>query len=653
VTGTNEDTISSGTSIATILASAGVNYADVDTGAVNGIAITGKLGNGNWQYSTDGGSTWTNFGTVSSTSALLLDSTALVRYSPDQQNGETATFSFRAWDETTGTSGSHANVSVNGATTAYSSNSASVSIVVTSVNDAPTITNGATVSLTGTNEVTPSASISVSSLLSGAGYNDVDTNAILTSGIAITASTGNGTWQYSTNGTTWVDFGSVSSAHALLLTSGTQIRYVPDHQNGETATFGFHAWDQTTGTASGVTASYADATTNGTTTAYSSNSAVAQIQVGPINTAPVNTVPGTLTTNQTVSAAISGLSIADVDAGSGSMTVTLGVLHGTLIVTGGTAVITGSGTNTITLTGTVSAINSTLASAVTYAPLTTYSGSDTLTFTTDDNGNTGIGGPQTVTKTMAITINASVINPVPPPPPPPPAVVPPPPPPPPPPVPPPPPPPPPHDPSTGQTGAHEGQSNPDGSAMARTNDEAILGVTNRPEAERKAPLASLGNTATITTSVASVGVQTTRGVVGNATTNVEGISEQLQLLNISSPKLQTANFNVMLGTIAKGAKIHLDDTANTSKVTDEDQSTVGKVLNMSFVHQAQVSGAAVSAGLVTWALNSGGILSSVMATVPSWKNLDPISLLDKNVGDRPDVDIDDQSEESVTDMLSE
>jgi hypothetical protein len=109
----------------------------------------------------------------------------------------------------------------------------------------------------------------------------------------------------------------------------------------------------------------------------------------------------------------------------------------------------------------------------------------------------------------------------------------------------------------------------------------------------------------------------------------------------------------MLGNLAKGAKIHLDDAANTTKVADGDQSTVGKVLNMSFLHQAQVSGAAVSAGLVTWALNSGGILSSVMATVPSWKNLDPISLLDKNVGDRPELDVEDQSEESVTDMLSE
>jgi hypothetical protein len=189
--------------------------------------------------------------------------------------------------------------------------------------------------------------------------------------------------------------------------------------------------------------------------------------------------------------------------------------------------------------------------------------------------------------------------------------------------------------------------------MPRNNDEAISN-TRQEQPDRRAPLASLGNTATITSSVAAVGVTPNRGIVGNAASNAEGISGQLQLLNIgNSPKLQTANFNIMLGNIARGSKVHFDDPSVTTKAADEDQSAVAKVLNMSFAHQAQVSGAAVSAGLVTWALNSGGILSSVMATVPSWKNLDPISLLDKNVGDRPDMDVEDQSEESVSDMLSE
>ena len=54
-------------------------------------------------------------------------------------------------------------------------------------------------------------------------------------------------------------FGSVSASNALLITSTTQVRYIPDGTNGETATFTFVAWDQTSGTAStNGTASYAN-----------------------------------------------------------------------------------------------------------------------------------------------------------------------------------------------------------------------------------------------------------------------------------------------------------------------------------------------------------------------------------------------------------
>ena len=118
------------------------------------------------------------------------------------------------------------------------------------------------------------------------------------------------------------------------------------------------------------------------------------ILVTAVNDAPVNTVPGAQSTNEDVSKVLTGLSIADVDAGAGSMTVTLAVAHGTLVVVGGTAAISGSGTATVTLTGTVAAINLTLsaANAVTYVPTADYNSSDTLTMTTSDNGNTGAGG---------------------------------------------------------------------------------------------------------------------------------------------------------------------------------------------------------------------------------------------------------------------
>jgi len=94
-----------------------------------------------------------------------------------------------------------------------------------------------------------------------------------------------------------------------------------------------------------------------------------------------------------------------VDAGSGSVTVTLGVTNGTLSVTGGTATISGSGTGTVILTGTVAQINATLnaSNAVTYNPTANYSGNATLSITTNDNGNTG-GGVLSDSDTVAITV---------------------------------------------------------------------------------------------------------------------------------------------------------------------------------------------------------------------------------------------------------
>ncbi len=134
------------------------------------------------------------------------------------------------------------------------------------------------------------------------------------------------------------------------------------------------------------------------------------INITAVNDAPVNTVPATQATNEDTSKAITGLSIADVDAGSGSVTVTLAVTNGTLTVAGGSAAIANSGTSTVTLTGTLGAINSTLASNVTFVPNANFSGVVTLTMTTNDNGNSG-GAPLSDVDT--VTINITAVNDVP------------------------------------------------------------------------------------------------------------------------------------------------------------------------------------------------------------------------------------------------
>ncbi len=131
-------------------------------------------------------------------------------------------------------------------------------------------------------------------------------------------------------------------------------------------------------------------------------------QLDVFNTAPVNTVPGAQSLLEDGSRVISGLAISDPDAGSGYLTVTLNVSNGVLNVLAGPAVISGSGTGSVVLSGTVAMINATLAAAgaVTYVPAANYNGSDSLTMTTLDNGNTGLGGPLSDTDTVAITVTS-------------------------------------------------------------------------------------------------------------------------------------------------------------------------------------------------------------------------------------------------------
>ena len=53
-------------------------------------------GNGTWQYSTDGGAIWNTVPTtVSDTAALLLRDVDRIRFVPDGQNADAASFDFR------------------------------------------------------------------------------------------------------------------------------------------------------------------------------------------------------------------------------------------------------------------------------------------------------------------------------------------------------------------------------------------------------------------------------------------------------------------------------------------------------------------------------------------------------------------------------
>jgi large repetitive protein len=139
-----------------------------------------------------------------------------------------------------------------------------------------------------------------------------------------------------------------------------------------------------------------------------SNAATESLTVNAVNDAPVNTVPGPLSVESGLDALIKGLAVHDIDAAS--LTTSLHVDHGTLAVgSAGGAAVTGSGTATVTLIGSVAQIDATLGAAnnVIYHSALNFIGTDHLTFTSNDGGSSGAGGPLSDTDIVDINVGSS------------------------------------------------------------------------------------------------------------------------------------------------------------------------------------------------------------------------------------------------------
>ena len=140
--------------------------------------------------------------------------------------------------------------------------------------------------------------------------------------------------------------------------------------------------------------------------------AMVTLVVSAVNDPPLNTVPGaqTLLQDGSLTFAAGGgnrISVADVDAGGAALQVTLTATHGTMTLggTSGLSLVVGSGTGdtTMTFSGTLVDLNAALEGAI-YAPTSGYFGAATLEMTTNDLGNTGSGGAQATTDSIAITV---------------------------------------------------------------------------------------------------------------------------------------------------------------------------------------------------------------------------------------------------------
>ncbi|MFM8482989.1 MAG: beta strand repeat-containing protein, partial [Actinomycetota bacterium] len=120
------------------------------------------------------------------------------------------------------------------------------------------------------------------------------------------------------------------------------------------------------------------------------------LSVIAVNDAPINTVPTGVTVNEDFT--VSGLvaSIADIDAGSANLEVTLTAADGQVTFGGSTGA-------SVTKTGTLSALN-TLLNGFSFTPDANYFGDTTITMLTSDLGNTGTLGAQTDSDDIAITV---------------------------------------------------------------------------------------------------------------------------------------------------------------------------------------------------------------------------------------------------------
>ncbi|MEN6459211.1 MAG: peptidylprolyl isomerase [Thermoguttaceae bacterium] len=393
---------------------------------VGGIALTAVTGNGTWAYSLDDGATYTDIGTVSEIAALLLPADTILRYTPDAENGETVTITYRAWDATSGTAGATADTTTNGDATAFSSSTDTATLTVTDTNDAPVLTS-ATPSL-GTVVSTEATTITLIDTFLNNGSSstiitDVDTDATL-GGIALTAISGSGTWEYSLDGTTFTTISSVSESDALLLPSTASLRYTPSGDASESATITYRAWDATSGTAG----STADTTTNGGTTAFSTAIDTATLSV---NDAPVLTAATPSLGSDVLGTAVT-FTLADdlinVDGGSTVTDVDANDTVGGIAITA----ITGSGTWAYSLDGTTfTTISSVSASAalllsadatLRYTPGDSTAESATITYrawdatsgtageTADTTTNGGATAFSSATDTASLTVGGGSIS---------------------------------------------------------------------------------------------------------------------------------------------------------------------------------------------------------------------------------------------------
>src|SRR5262249_34674651 len=157
------------------------------------------------------------------------------------------------------------------------------------------------------------------------------------------------------------------------------------------------AYSNTSDNPSGATRTISYQVDDGSAQDHASNIATTTVAVTAVDDAPTASAPASYSATEQTSLNLknSGLSVSDVDGGTGSETLTISVGEGTLSASNGTsgATVLGSGSSSLTISGTTAQINAFLnsdaASTISYIDNTdTPSASTTLSLSINDNGHT-------------------------------------------------------------------------------------------------------------------------------------------------------------------------------------------------------------------------------------------------------------------------
>jgi hypothetical protein len=231
------------------------NVTDADSSALLGIAIVDVNPSFTCYVSLNGGTSWGTVGAVTTAGARLLaadvDNRVYCQPGLNLNGNFTTAFTFRAWDQTSGTDGATADTTTNGNATPFSTTTDGVGILIQAVNDSP-VANGTTATLPSIAEDSLDPPSHPVANLFGSLFSDVDGSTIAFGGVAIIAqdaTSDQGKWQFQNGNGAFNDFPDlIDSAAVIVLAASDRLRFVPAPDfNGMPGGLTVRLWDGTGG----------------------------------------------------------------------------------------------------------------------------------------------------------------------------------------------------------------------------------------------------------------------------------------------------------------------------------------------------------------------------------------------------------------------